>query len=160
MGVTANFPEMYNYNGGTWLCLTRDVTTAPEKGKEWFCISAPAPVTSVAGKTGEVNLSSIIFKDNSTAPTPIEYNGSEEKEVYIPRPVYFKLNGAVMQDTGGVDTDYMVAISNLTPSYPTPIVGDVVIFSTNENVYIGTVKQTQSAGLTVTAKLKIENLEL
>lgn len=157
MGVTANFPEMYNYNGGTWLCLTRDVVTAPEKGKEWFCISAPAPVTSVAGKTGEVSLATITFKDNSTAPTTVEYNGSEEKEVYIPRPVYFKLNGAVMQDTGGVDTDYMVAISNLTPSYPVPIVGDIVVFSTSDNVYIGLVKEAQSAGLTVTAKLKIEN---
>ena len=139
-------------------CLTRDVVTAPEKGKEWFCISAPAPVTSVAGKTGEVNLSALTFKDNSTNGNSIEYNGSQEKEIYIPRPVYFKLNGDLMQDMGGVGTDYVLAISNLTPTYPVPVIGDVVVFRTSDNVYIGQVKEAQTAGITVTTKLQIGGL--
>lgn len=56
MGVTANFPEMYNYEGGTFLCLTRDVTTAPVKGKEWFVISEKPLIRSVNGQTGDVEI--------------------------------------------------------------------------------------------------------
>ena len=141
MGVTANFPEMYNYEGGTWLCLTRDVVTAPEKGKEWFCISAPNATLSLTD--GE---------------NTVQYNGTEEKTVNIPRPIYFKLNGDLMQDTGGVDTDYTLAISNLTPQSPTPVVGDIVVFRTSDYAYVGTVKAAQSAGIIVTVKLQIGGL--
>lgn len=79
----------------------------------------------------------------------------EKLKGIIPRPTYYKLQGDLMTDTGGVDTDYTVAISNLTPQSPTPIIGDVVIFSTSDNVYIGTVKEKQELAVLVTAKLKI-----
>lgn len=54
MGITANFPEMYNYAGGTYLCLTRDVTTAPVKGEEWFEISKPVTLDNLNLTGGQI----------------------------------------------------------------------------------------------------------
>ena len=73
----------------------------------------------------------------------------------ISHPTYYKLDGDLMQDMGGVDTDYLLAISNLTPQSPAPVVDDVVVFRTSDHVYIGKVKEAQSAGITVTAKIQI-----
>lgn len=66
MGITANFPEMYNYAGGTYLCLTRDVTTAPVKGEEWFEISKPI---STASETESGIITSEMFKKLEAQPS-------------------------------------------------------------------------------------------
>ena len=35
-GVIANYPEVYKYQGNSWLCLGKDITTAPQEGKNWY----------------------------------------------------------------------------------------------------------------------------
>ena len=54
MGVIANYPEVYTYDKATWLCLGRDVTTAPaDEDAQWFCISprfVDLPEPSTAGE--------------------------------------------------------------------------------------------------------------
>lgn len=135
-GVIASYPEVFSYEGGTWLCLGTDLRTAPAIGNEWFCISAPNSTLTI-----------------TDGDTTTKYNGQQEQTVNIPRPIYFKLNGMAMTDTGGIGTSYTIAISNLTPSSPAPIIGDTIIFYTDTYTYIGTVTQVQASAIVVQVKV-------
>lgn len=75
------------------------------------------------------------------------------KKTELPRPVYYKLNGTPVTDTGGIGAIYPIAISNLTPTTPTPIVGDTVVFYTSEATYIGSVTQAQTSAVMVEVKV-------
>ena len=39
-GVRASFPEVYRYEGGSWLCLVSDTSNAPTEGQEWKLLTA------------------------------------------------------------------------------------------------------------------------
>lgn len=139
-GIIASYPEVYTYDGGTWLCLASDVRTAPAAGNEWYCISA------------KVTAETLGLADVATTGS---YNNLVNKP-NVPRPVYYKLAGDVMTDTGGMNQTYTVAITNLTPQTPTPVVGDTVVFNTSESVYIGTVTQAQNAAVLVVVKMEVK----
>lgn len=42
-GVPASYPEVYRYNGGSWLCLVSDTNNAPTEGSEWKLLTAKLP---------------------------------------------------------------------------------------------------------------------
>ena len=42
-GVHASYPEVYRYEGGSWLCLVCDTETAPTEGKEWRLLTVKVP---------------------------------------------------------------------------------------------------------------------
>ena len=72
------------------------------------------------------------------------------------RPVYSKIGGTNLTDIGL--KDYTVAFSNMTPTTPTPKVGDTVIFTTSVSTYVGTIKTVQTSAAVVTAKARLNGL--
>ena len=83
-------------------------------------------------------------------------NGANGKDGAVGRPVYSKIGGTNLTDLGL--TDYTVAFSNMTPSAPTPIVGDTVVFTTSTCTYIGQIKTVQASAAIVTAKSRLNGL--
>lgn len=131
-GTHASYPEVYTFKGSTYLCIVSDTTNPPhiaEEQPEWKII-AEKPATP-------------------------SYNDLQDKPE-IPHPTYYKMNGDEVADMGN-DRMYPISIANLVPTSPVPEIGDVVVFSTKEATYIGTVTQKQTAGLMVTAKIRTGN---
>lgn len=131
-GTHASYPEVYTFEGSTYLCIVSDTTNPPhitEEQPEWKII-AEKPATP-------------------------SYNDLPDKPE-IPHPTYYKMNGDEVTDMGN-DQIYPISIANLIPTSPVPEIGDVVVFGTKEATYIGTVTQKQTAGLMVTAKIRTGN---
>lgn len=82
-------------------------------------------------------------------------NGKNGSPGAAGRPVYYKTSGTALNDVGL--SDYIVALNNLYPTTPTPVVGDTVILSTRKNTYIGSIKQIQSSGAVVIAKTQLNS---
>ena len=171
MGVTANFPEMYNYNGGTWLCLTRDITTSPEKGKDWFCISEPAPVTSVNGSTGEVEITAESLS-LATVATSGDYNDLSNtpdlSEVGKVKSVNGKTGDVEItsEDLGLADVatsgDYTDLINTPSiPQVPEWALNETKPSYTKEEVGLGNVQNvdTTNASNITSGKLSVERLD-
>ena len=131
-GTHASYPEVYTFEGSTYLCIVSDTTNPPhvaEEQPEWKIITEK--------------------------PATPSYNDLPDKPE-IPHPTYYKMNGDEVTDMGN-DQMYPISIANLVPTSPVPEIGDVVVFSTKEATYIGTVTQKQTAGLMVTAKIRTGN---
>ena len=120
----ASYPEVYTYQGSTYLCLVSDTNTPPSKdaSTEWKII-AEKPATP-------------------------SYNDLPDKPD-IPRPTFFKVTGDAMKDTGGVGTTYLVSNGNISPADWALKIDDVIIFYTDLAYYIGKVTQTNGNGATV-----------
>ena len=73
------------------------------------------------------------------------------------RPLYYKNGGSESSDVG--INSYPISLQNLYPKSPTPIVGDVIIFSTNSATYIGTITQIQSSSIVATAQRRLSTSE-
>ena len=126
----ASYPEVYTYQGSTYLCLVSDTNTPPSKdaSTEWKIIA-----------------------EKPAAPS---YNDLTDKPE-IPRPTFFKVTGAAMQDTGGIGTTYLVSNENVSPTDWTLKADDVIIFYTNLAYYIGKVTQTNGNGATVQVEQRL-----
>ncbi len=126
----ASYPEVYTYQGSTYLCLVSDTNVAPSKDatKEWRVI-AEKPATP-------------------------SYNDLSDKPE-IPRPTFFKVTGDAMKDTGGIGQTYLVSNDNISPADWTLKTDDVIIFYTDLAYYIGKVTQTNGNGATVQVEQRL-----
>ena len=131
-GTHASYPEVYTYQGSTYLCIVSDTIKAPSKAedKDWKIIAEKPAIPS--------------------------YNDLPDKPE-IPHPTYYKITGDPVSDMGN-NKDYLISAANLVPTSPAPYINDVVVFYTNEATYIGIVKQKQNdTALIVTAKIRTGN---
>lgn len=126
----ASYPEVYTYQGSTYLCIVSDTNTTPSKAaeSEWKVI-AEKPATPT-------------YKDLPDKPN-------------IPRPTFFKITGDAMEDTGGAGTTYLVSNDNVSPAGWTMAKDDTVIFYTSLAYYIGKVTETGGSGATVTVEQRL-----
>lgn len=123
-GVHTSYPEVYTYQGSTYLCIVSDTTKTPskEEDKDWKIIAEKPETPS--------------FNDLKDKPE-------------IPRPTFFKVTGDAMKDTGGIGYTYLVSNDKISPADQTMQKDDVIIFYTDLAYYIGKVTQTNGNGATV-----------
>lgn len=130
-GTHASYPEVYTFEGSTYLCIVSDTTNPPhitEEQPEWKII-AEKPATP-------------------------SYNDLPDKPE-IPRPTFFKVTGNAMSDTGGIGSTYLVSNDNVTPADWTLKKDDVIIFYTDLAYYIGKVTQANGNGATVEVEQRL-----
>lgn len=126
----ASYPEVYTYQGSTYLCLVSDTNTPPSKdaSTEWKII-AEKPATP-------------------------SYNDLPDRPE-IPRPTFFKVTGNAMSDTGRIGSTYLVSNDNVSPADWALKKDDVIIFYTDLAYYIGKVTQTNGNGATVEVEQRL-----
>lgn len=127
LSTTSTWNNSYGAN-----CTNVDPDTCPE-----WVDTRPFPPTPTSSDNGKL----------------LGVTDSKLQYVESIRPTYFKLNGTPMTDTGGVGTKYTIATSNLTPSTPTPVVGDTVVFYTDSYTYIGSVTAVQASAIVAEVKV-------
>ena len=129
-GVHASYPEVYTYQGSTYLCIVSDTTKTPskEEDKDWKIIAEKPEIPS--------------FNDLKDKPE-------------IPRPTFFKVTGDAMKDTGGIGYTYLVSNDNISPADQTMQKDDVIIFYTDLAYYIGKVTQANGNGATVQVEQRL-----
>lgn len=130
-GTHASYPEIYTFEGSTYLCIVSDTTNPPhvtEEQPEWKII-AKKPATP-------------------------SYNDLPDKPA-IPRPIFFKITGDPMEDTGGTGSTYLVSNDNVTPTDWTMAKDDIVIFYTSLAYYVGKVTGTNGNGATVQVEQRL-----
>lgn len=105
--------------------------TYEHNGSLWLCLASDVTEDPVEGKNWQ------LLAQGTTV-----------------RPTFLRVSGDPISDT---DSDeYLIALTNLSPTNIKPEVDDIVIFSTTGKFCVGTVKEVQEAGINVTVKQSVK----